>query len=200
MTENFGYCYELVFSPDGGTLVTIEAVLSNPHPRFAVGACRRNETGSLLARRFRGRAQGPPLCRNPGESLRWRHIPTLGLDRRDGRGRLTLAVRAETGEVWLYTTKGGYCKAVCRLLGSEVVVIPRTDLAVPYTQTVVDEIGRVAIAVTGARSCLSDPSQWPSRVGAVLARWPNRCRPGTLPWPPRWQPPPHRRRHRSRKR
>ena len=62
----------------------------------------------------------------------------------------TLAVSSESGEICLYTTDGGYCKAVCRLQGSEVVFIPRTDLAVPYTQAAVDEIGRVAVALTGA--------------------------------------------------
>ena len=169
MTENFGYCYELVFSPDGGTLVTIEAVLSNPHPPVRSWSLSKERNRVTLGETIRAdelRARLSAEIRvNHSAGGTFRLSDSIAVTAEDDS---TLAVRAETGEVWLYTTKGGYCKAVCRLLGSEVVVIPRTDLAVPYTQTVVDEIGRVAIAVTGGRSRSSDPSQWPSRVGAVL--------------------------------
>ncbi len=151
MTENFGLCYEMMFSSDGRTLVTIDAVGSNPQApvrSWVLSKDRKRVTLSETIRADELRARLSPASR-VAESARGplRLSDGLAVTAEDDS---TLAVRAETGEIWLYITVAGYCKAVCRLEGSEVVFIPRTDHDVPYTQTAVDEIGRVAIAVTGA--------------------------------------------------
>ena len=151
MTDNFGYCYQLLFSPDGERLITVEAVsggspapvrswsLSDDRKRIALSeSLRAQELKSRLspARRIADSAPGPIQLSD-----------VLAVTPEDDS---TTAVSLETGEIWLYTTKAGYCKAVCRLQGPEVVFIPRTDLAVPYTQAQVDEIGLVACTLTGS--------------------------------------------------
>ena len=151
MSEYFGFCYDFLFSSDGGTLATIDAVGGSPQPpvrSWILSKDRRRLTlgETIRAAELRARlAPASQVADSTGGPFRL--SDSLAVTAEDDS---TLAVRAETGEVRLYTTKGGYCKAVCRLLGSEVVFIPRTDLAVPYTQTAVDDIGRVAIALTGA--------------------------------------------------
>ncbi len=151
ITEYLGFCYEMLFSPDGGMLVTIDGVGSGPQAplrSWILSKERKRVTlgETILADELKARlSPGSRVADSAGGPFRLSGV--LAVTAEDDS---TLAVRVETGEVRLYTTKSGYCKAVCSLLGSEVVFIPRTDLAVPYTQTAVDEIGRVAIAVTGA--------------------------------------------------
>jgi WD40 repeat protein len=120
MAENFGLCYQILFSPDGGTLVTVETVPGNPgapvrswrlsgdRKRVALGeSLRVEELAARLsaATRVADSARGPfqlsdVLAVTPGDDS-------------------TVAVSLETGEVWLYTAAGGYCKAVCRVEGPE---------------------------------------------------------------------------------
>ncbi len=151
MIENCGFCYEMLFTPDGGKLVTIEAVLSNPHQpvrSWTLSKERNRVTPGETIRADELRARLSPASREADSAEgAFRLSDSLAVTAEDDS---TIAVRAETGEIRLYTTKGGHCKAVCRLEGSEVVFIPRTDLAVPYTHTALDDIGRVAIALTGA--------------------------------------------------
>jgi WD40 repeat protein len=151
MTENLGYCYQMVFSPGGETFVTIEAVLSNPNPpvrSWRLSSDRKHVTLRESIRSEELKTKLSPANRTAhGTNGIFRLSDVLAVTPED---ESTLAVWSETDEIWLYTTAGGYNKAICRLQESEVVFIPRTDLAVPYTQAVVDEIGRVAIAVTGA--------------------------------------------------
>ena len=150
VAENFGYCYQILFSPDGGTLVTVDAALSNPEPpvrSWRISTDRKRVTlaeslrGDQLKTRLSPAARVADTARGP-----FRLSDVLSVTPEDDS---TTAVWLETGEIWLYTTAGGYCRAVCRVQGPEVVFIPRTDLAVPYTRVEVDEIGRLASAVTG---------------------------------------------------
>ncbi len=150
LPENFGYCYQILFSPDGETLVTVDAVLSNPEPPVRSWRISTDRKRVTLAESLRGdqlkthlspTARVADTARGP-----FRLSDVLSVTPEDNS---TTAVSLETGETWLYTTGAGYCRAVCRVQGAEVVFIPRTDLAVPYTKDEVDEIGQIASAVTG---------------------------------------------------
>ena len=64
MAENFGYCYQILFSPDGGTLVTVEAALSNPRTTGSlVESSRRTENASHSANRCAATSSGPACLR-----------------------------------------------------------------------------------------------------------------------------------------
>ncbi len=147
MAEDFGFCYQILFSPDG-TLVTIEYARGNPAAQ--VRSWRRSDDGKRVSL---------------GESLRADQLrDRLALDRRGGDsgrqtfrfsdclavtpdGDWTVAVSLESGEIELYGA-GGDCKAVCRIAGPEVVFVPRTNGTVPRTAAEVDDIGRVACKLT----------------------------------------------------
>ncbi len=150
MAGDFGYCYQILFSPDGGTLVTLDAALS--HPAAPVRSWRISDKRkrvtldeSLRVEELKARLSA---ASRPAGSARgsFRLSDVLAVTPEDAS---TISVSAESGEIWLYTTAGGYCKAVCRVQEPEVVFIPRTDLSVPYTQAEVDEIGHLACTLTG---------------------------------------------------
>ncbi len=151
MTESSGLCYQIVFSPDGSRLVTVEAALNNPNPpvrswRLSDDRKRIALAESLRSEELRaGLSPGKRIASSPEGGFRLSDV--LAVSAEDDP---TTAVWSETGEIWLYTTAGGYCKAACRVQGAEVVVIPRTDLLVPYAQPEVEAIGRVACVLTGS--------------------------------------------------
>jgi WD40 repeat protein/serine/threonine protein kinase len=150
MTEGSGLCYQIVFSPDGSTLVTVESALSNPNPPVRSWRLSDDRKRVALAESLRGEQLRASL--SPGKKIAnsadggFRLSDVLAVSAEDDP---TTAVWSETGEIWLYST-AGYCTAVCRVQGPEVVFIPRTDLLVPYTQAAVDAIGKVACALTGS--------------------------------------------------
>jgi WD40 repeat protein len=150
MAEDFAFCYQLVFSPDSWTLVTVEATstnreapvrswkLSDDRRRVTPGESLRADQLSVSlapARRAAHRAPQP-----------FRFSDVLTMTSGDNP---TLAVWQEDGEIRLYGTRAGYWRAVCHAEESEVVVLPRHDLPVPYSPAEVAEIARVAGALTG---------------------------------------------------
>jgi len=189
MGQNFGFCYQLLFSPDGGTLVTVEASLSHqeaPVRSWRLSDDRKRVTLGELLRADQVAASLAPAHRT-GDSGRepFRLSDALTVIAGDVP---TMAVSLEGGEIRLYTTDGGYCRAVCRALGPEAVFVPRTDLTVPCTKAEVNEIGRLACALTGrahARPIRQGvPVLWAQfsrdgRTAAVFERYPGRPH-GTL--------------------
>ena len=166
MPESFVHCHQIVFSPDGGTLVTVEAVGRNPNaPVRVLEAFGRSETH--LSRRILAAAiklKARLSRRHPrgrlGASGRSSSPTFSNVTPQDGSN---LAVWLEDGRIDIRDTRSAFCKAFCRVVGTEVVFIPRTDQPVPYTQAEVDEIGRVACALTGcarARPISHDVAVW----------------------------------------
>jgi len=150
MAEKFGYCYQILFSPDGGTLVTVEAALSNQQPSVRAWALSNERKCVTLGETLRGEELKGRLApaRRGADSARgpFRFSDALAVTPEDGS---TMAVSLESGEIELYRTGNGFCTAVCRIVGPEVVFVPRGDLAVPIAPAEVDEIGRVACVLTG---------------------------------------------------
>ena len=150
MTESFGYCCQILFSPDGANFVTVEAVDGRPYGPVCSWRISDDRTHVTLCESIRSqqlKSSLSPAKRTADAAKRmFRLSDVLAVTPEEDS---TSAVWSDTGEIFLYISSG-YCKAVCRLQGSEVVFIPRTDLLVPYTAAAVDEIARVAIALTGA--------------------------------------------------
>jgi eukaryotic-like serine/threonine-protein kinase len=151
MAQDFGFCYQILFIPHGGTLVTVESV--NSKPDKPVRSWRLSGDGKRVS---------------PGESFRANQLnDRLSLSRRaDDNGwppfRFSdvlavtpmaggcMAIALESGEIELYRIANGYCIAICRIVGTDVAFVPRIDGSDPYTLAAVDEFGRVARAVTAA--------------------------------------------------
>ena len=153
MPEDFGVCYRLVFSPDGSTIVTVEAVWSTPNPPVRSWKLSRDRRRVTLGESLRSeqlRAALSPSNRTVASARRsFRLTDVVAVSPEE---QSTTAVWTETGEIWLYMMAEGYCKAVCRAVGPNVVFIPRTDHMVPYSKAVIEEIGRQACALTGSAS------------------------------------------------
>ncbi len=162
MANDFGHCYEIVFSPDGGTVVTVEVAGSNP----------RNPVRSWRPSSDRERVR---LV----EALRADQIPTelaVGRRRRDAGGRpfeLSDAVAVTAGDepvtaafhpggvIWLYRSNGYYL-AAGRVAGDEVVVLPRNDAIAPYGRTELQKIERAARELTGCAVSDWSATTWQS--------------------------------------
>ncbi len=151
IAETRGFCYQIVFSSDGQRLVTIELPNSNPETplrAWKISKDRKRVTleYSLIGREFE--AHLTPACRSVASSDgSFQFCDLLAMTPEENP---IMAVWLESGEIRLYTVHGGYCTAVCRMEGPEVVFIPRTDLLVPYDKAIVEAIGRSACALTGA--------------------------------------------------
>ena len=114
MPEDLGLCYRLVFSPDGSTIVTVEAVLSNPNPPVRSWRLSDDRKRLILDKSIRSeqlRAALSPSNRTAASGRRpFRLTDVVAVSPEE---ESTTAVWTETGEMWLYTTGGGYCRAVC---------------------------------------------------------------------------------------
>jgi WD40 repeat protein len=149
IADDFHLCYQILFSPDGGHLITVESVPGGPITVVRIWAISEHTKRITLVESLRG------------DALRAR----VGIDRRaaaeDGTRpfrlsdllaitpdeRQTVAVSLETGETVLYA-RSGYIRAVCRAMDTEVVVVPRTDLDTAYGSTELEEIAREARLLT----------------------------------------------------
>jgi eukaryotic-like serine/threonine-protein kinase len=152
MAQDLGFCYQIVFSPDGGSLITLEAgmlnrqatvrawQLSGERKRVTLGETLRGEE---LKVRLSPANPATDSARRPfclSDSLAVTPDPVS-----------TMAVWLESGDIELYLTGTGFCRAICRVVGPEIVVVPRVDVrAAARTPEEVQEIGRVACALSGS--------------------------------------------------
>ncbi len=190
IAEEFGLCYQLLFSPDGRNLITIEATGTTrevPIRSWRLSDDRKRVTllESLRADQLSAHLS-PTQRRADSWGRTFRFSDVLAVTPGDSS---TLAVWLEDGEIRLYSTIGGYWKAACRTEGPEVVVLPRTDLNVPYTPAQVDEIGRLACTLTGCERARpigqARPNRWArfsrdGRTAAVLVPDPQALHNATL--------------------
>jgi WD40 repeat protein/serine/threonine protein kinase len=153
MPGDFGFCYELAFSPDGGHLVTVESPvyrpaapvrswkLSDARTRvvFDESLSYAQLSGALTAARGRGGAR----------SERFQLPDVLALAPLGDLRRWSIAVFREEGEFLLYKLRSGFQSALCRDTGAEVIVVPRTDDLTPYARVELDAIADRARAVSG---------------------------------------------------
>ena len=149
--DDFGYCYKVMFSPDSGRLVTLEALFSNRNTPVRSWRLPGEPKRVTLDESFRGdqlRACFSRPLRTPDRgSQSFRISDVVAVTAGDDS---TTAVLLEGGEINLYNTNIATRTAICRIVGAEVVFVPRTDdPAVPRTAAEVDEIGRLACALTG---------------------------------------------------
>jgi WD40 repeat protein len=150
LPQKFGLCCDVLFSPDSMTLVTVETVGTAPKSPFRSWKISADRARVSLDESLRAEDLKARPARAQKASDRGRcpfHISDAVAVSSDDDA--TTAVWREGGEIALFTTRGGYCKAICHVAGDEVVVVPRTDRFVPGTQAELDEICRVACAMTG---------------------------------------------------
>ena len=151
VAEKVGSCYQIVFSSDGESLVTIETPETNPEAPIREWKLSKDRMSVALGESISGneiQARLAPESRRVNSSTGSFRLSDLLAVTPDEDS--TIAIGLETGETFLYTTSSGYIKAVCRVEGTEVVFIPRTDLFLPYDQAAVEEIGRRACTLTGS--------------------------------------------------
>ena len=149
MPESMIHCCEIVFSPDGGTLVTVQRVVNNPEPpvrSWKLSADRKSVTlhealrGDELKDRLSHRR---PSNRRASGPFQLSDVLSMTDD------GASLAVWLEGGQIGVRTTGTAHSKAICRVAGPEVVFIPRTNQTVPVRQAAIDELGRIARELTG---------------------------------------------------
>jgi WD40 repeat protein/serine/threonine protein kinase len=150
MPESFVHTRQILFSPDGGTLVTVEPVFSNPdspvrswrlsddRKRVSLGESVR---GDELKFRLSRHRHGAESVRRP-----FQLSDAVSVTPDDGS---TCAFWMEGGDIDLRVTHTGTSRAFCRIVGPEVVFVPRNNLAVRCTQAELDEIARLACKLTG---------------------------------------------------
>ncbi len=151
IAEFRGFCYQIVFSANGEKLVTIEAAPTNPEAPLRAWKISEDRKRATLEYSLSGKelkAHLSPERRSVVSSDgSFRFCDLLAMT--PGEDSI-IAVWLETGEIRLYMAGSGYCTAVCRVEGPEVVFIPRTDHLVPYDKAMVDAIGRSACTLTGS--------------------------------------------------
>ncbi len=152
LPAEFRILCELVFSPDGQTLVTVE--IPDGDPEFPVRTWklsddRRRVTLVESLRRDQlhvdstpGRRPAGPVSRPLRPSDVVAVTPEVGKD-------FAMGVWIEGPEFRLYA-QNAYCHAACFVRGSEVVVLPRSDTPKRYSPAQVDDILRKACKLTGA--------------------------------------------------
>ncbi len=187
MPEYLNLCYQVVFSPDGRTLVTAEAVYSNRST--PIRAWKLSDDGkhitlgeSLSGNQLKDRLSPAVKRTDPGTQA-FQLCDVLAVT--NGRSIEFTAVTLESGEIELYDAGSGYLYAVCRVVGPEVVFVPRTDRTVACTPAEVDDIGRVACAVTARAHARPISAAVPAiaarfsvdgRAAAVCHHYPDRPR------------------------
>ena len=149
MTEDFGFAIKFCSARTDRTLITLEATGGNRTPPVRSWRLSDDLKHVTLGESLRGdqlKARLSPVSRT-GDSARG-PFRLSRRPRRDNRRRShsTMAVSLESGDIELYRTESGYCCAVCRIVGPEVVFVPRADLDVRHTPAEVENIGRVACA------------------------------------------------------
>jgi WD40 repeat protein len=156
MPEEFGLGYQLVFSRDGQTLFTLEAAGSHPDApirAWKLSADRRRVTLDASLSQDQLTASLPQVHTRRETSFPSEYDKPRAASFSDvlaiSPDGSTLAVFLENGEIRLYTTVGGYCKAVCWARGTEVVFVPRTDLLNPDSDVAIETIAREACLLTG---------------------------------------------------
>ena len=150
MTDRFGLCYQVVFSPDGENLVTVEATAGgNTESPVRVWRLSDDRKRLTLRESLRADELKPRLQKRDrtgvasGESFQLADILAVSPD--DGA---TMAVSLETGEIFLYDAGTAYCRAVCHVAGSEAVFVPRTNLFTPYRPAELSDIERQVRSLT----------------------------------------------------
>ena len=131
MPENLGFCYQVLFSPDGESLVTVEAFFTNREApvrswrvlregkRFTLDqSLRADQLGACLSAARRGNVRA-------GQPFRLSDVLTMTPDDFSAKDIATMAVSLEGGEIELYRAGSGYCTAICRIVGPDVVFVPR---------------------------------------------------------------------------
>ena len=144
MPESFVHCHQALFSPDSTALVTVEPVGRNPDSpvrswRLSADRKRISLGESLRGDQFKARLSGGHPRADSAQGP-FQLSDVLNVTPQDGSN---LAVWLDGGGIDIRDTHSAFCKAICRVVGPEVVFIPRTNQTVPYTQGQVDEIGRI---------------------------------------------------------
>ncbi len=150
MADDFGLCSDIVFSPDGRTLVTVEASGSNMKspvrawrvaPDLSQVALVESLPGDQLITRLAPGHRRP----NP-DSRTYRVSDALAVI---GGNQPMTATFPGRGEVRFYLTGSGYHPAVGRLDGPEVVVLPRNDAKESYAAADLAKVAEAARKLAG---------------------------------------------------
>jgi eukaryotic-like serine/threonine-protein kinase len=159
MSGDLGLCYQVMFSPDSRTLVTVEAVLSNRAK--PIRSWRLPEDGKhiTLVESLSGRELHDRLgvkerrAYEGGRPFRLSDkIAVTDVMSAPDKTLITFAgITRESGEIELYDSRSGFRYAICRVVGPEVVFVPRTEINTPYEPAKLDVIGRAAMAVSGCK-------------------------------------------------
>jgi eukaryotic-like serine/threonine-protein kinase len=168
MASDLGYTYQIMFSPDSGTLITVEAGILNRQATVRSWQLSSDGKRVSLVETLRGDELTVKLspanrtiysARGP-----FRFSDCLAVTPDPGS---TTAVWLETGEIRLYSTSSGSWRATCRIVGPEVVFVPRIDASKnACSPEEVREIGRVACVVSGRAHARPISSEVPIHVVA----------------------------------
>ena len=168
MPEDVGFCYQILFSPDGGALITVGVGIWNRQAIVRAWQLSSERKRVTLGETLHGedlRARLSPASRAAhSDRSAFRFSDSLAVTREPDS---TIAVWLESGEIMLYFTGSGFCRAICRVVGPEIVFVPRVDVgAPPLTPEEVREIGRVARALSGSALARPIASEIPISVAA----------------------------------
>jgi WD40 repeat protein len=149
IADDFHLCYQILFSPDGGHLITVEALPGGPITVVRIWAISEQMKRITLVESLRGDALKARVSvdRRAADEDSRRPFRLSDLLAITPDERQTVAVSLETGETLLYA-RSGYNMAVCRVLDSEVIVVPRTNFDTAYGLTELEEIVRDARLLT----------------------------------------------------
>jgi WD40 repeat protein len=143
-------CTQVVFSPDSETLVTVESPSRDSEAlvrAWRISADRKRVRLVESMRRDQVKTGLSPAGHKAESTHRSFHLSDiLAVTPEDAS---FMAVSLESGEIEVYPTGNGNCMSVCRVVGDEVIFVPRTNFATPYSSAEVADIGRLACKLSG---------------------------------------------------
>jgi WD40 repeat protein len=144
LPDDFTYTCELLFSRDGQTLVTVEAAWAKPGAHLRAWKLdhrlkRATLDSSVAWAQLKDQSPSP---RDPSRAGRGPMAFSEHLAYAPGGAMLVLFLA--DGAFRLCAEGPGACSALCRVRGSEVLVVPHTDVAVPVTKNELDQTCRYA--------------------------------------------------------
>jgi WD40 repeat protein/tRNA A-37 threonylcarbamoyl transferase component Bud32 len=165
LPEVFGLVYAIAFSPDGRTLVTVEATgtnRTNPVRSWALSDDRKRLALSGSLRTDQLPASLTPALRMKGNPSRPFQLSDAVAVTTDAEP--TAAVWHDGCKVSIYDTRSGYMPAYVLIQDDEVVVLPRNNEPAPYSPARLDRIRRDARVLTGRDRvrmiCQDMPVRW----------------------------------------
>jgi eukaryotic-like serine/threonine-protein kinase len=157
LPDNLGLCYQVMFSPDSRALCTFETIFTSRVT--PIRAWRLPDQGkrltlveSVSGRELQDRlGVKVPRSSAGGRPFGLSDVITVtdAMSAPDKTLITFAAITLESGEIELYDAGSGFCNAVCRVAGPEVVFVPRSDVHAPCEPAMVDLIGRAAMLVSG---------------------------------------------------